>query len=650
MGFWDFLRRRATSADLSYSGSGGDGVTYATFRPEITYYNGGSWESVNEALGFSDVDVLKWTAAQMWRTQPHLRTVVSFRARNVAQCGLHVFERVGENRRRDRTSPLAQLLGSPGDGLTAYHLIYALSVDRALYDRAYWLIGRDADDKPRARRLPPSWVTEVMDDPWTVKSYRLAMNGRTLDLPPTAVLAFRGYSAAKPDGCSPTVEALKEVLAEQIQASRYRNEVWKRGGRVSSVITRPASAPWSDTARDRFREDWNAKFTGADGTQTGGTPILEDGMTLNKVDFSAREQEWADGQKLALATVASAYHVNPTMVGLLDNANFSNVREFRRMLYGDTLGGEFAEVEGVINAFLLPMLGMDPERYYAEFNIAEKMQGNFEEQTAALQSAIGRPWMTADEGRARLNMPTLGGDASELVTPLNVLVGGQASPRDSAPPKGLQVKAGPSRPEVVKGGQVLTRFFRRQRSVVLSALGAKAGADWWDEARWDRELAADLTGYSLMLTDRAARRAIEAAGGDPDTFDPARTEAFLAARSARIAKSINATTRAQLDEALDAGDDPAEVFDAAESHRGEAAALTLATGLAGWATVEAGKQTGGASKTWLTGANPRDTHAAMDGETVGLAENFSNGMAWPGDDSDPAEVAGCNCQVAFNYP
>ena len=45
--------------------------------------------------------------------------------------------------------------------------------------------------------------------------------------------------------------------------------------------------------------------------------------------------------------------------------------------------------------------------------------------------------MTADEARARFNMPSLGGDAAQLVTPLNVLVGGQASPRDSAPPKGL---------------------------------------------------------------------------------------------------------------------------------------------------------------------------------------------------------------------
>jgi hypothetical protein len=40
------------------------------------------------------------TPAQMWATQPHLRTVVSFLARNIAQLGLHSFE-------RDRRGPEA---------------------------------------------------------------------------------------------------------------------------------------------------------------------------------------------------------------------------------------------------------------------------------------------------------------------------------------------------------------------------------------------------------------------------------------------------------------------------------------------------------------------------------------------------------------
>ena len=63
------------------------------------------------------------------------------------------------------------------------------------------------------------------------------------------------------------------------------------------------------------------------------------------------------------------------MVGLLDNANFSNVREFRKMLYGDTLGSTISMIEDRINTFLVPIITSTSD-VYVEFNIAEKLQGN----------------------------------------------------------------------------------------------------------------------------------------------------------------------------------------------------------------------------------------------------------------------------------
>jgi hypothetical protein len=52
--------------------------------------------------------------------------------------------------------------------------------------------------------------------------------------------------------------------------------------------------------------------------------------------------------------------------------------------------------------------------------------------------------MTRNEARARLNLPHLEG-ADDLIVPLNVTQGGQASPTDSAPPpKQLQVCEPPS--------------------------------------------------------------------------------------------------------------------------------------------------------------------------------------------------------------
>ena len=643
MGFWDFLRRDQP-------------VAY--FTPNVTYL--GAEDHLASAISLGGL-----TPAQMWSTQPHLRTVVSFLARNIAQLGLHSFQRDGEDRKRERTSPFAATMRRPNPDQTAYDLVYGLVGDIALYDRAYWLTTPDADSPSgwSFRRLPPSWVKPVYRDAFGVKSYDVIRDGNSVSVPADSVLAFTGYNPSNPRTGSPTVEALKETLQEQIEASKYRSQVWKRGGRVSAVIQRPKDAPkWSPEAMEQFREDWYAKYTG-NGPKAGGTPILEDGMTLNRVDFNAQEQQFVEAAKLSFATVASAFHVNPTMVGILDNANYSNVREFRRMLYGDTLGPLIAQIEDRINTFLLPRLGMDNAAFYVEFNIAEKLQGSFEEQAAVMSTLVGRPIMTADEGRAKFNLPALGGDAAALVTPLNVLVGGQASPRDTGSQNdtgkasvipaakgfaGALAKAGPTEQQREKIAQVLAAFFERQGKSVISAVGA--GGDWWDGERWDSELADDLFKVSHTVAGILGKSEAERLGF-PDGYDAERTVAFLRKVAERQAQTINSTTRDQVAAAIDADTAPADVFSQASDSRASGIAVGLATFVAGFAAIEAARHIADAEgvkpmKTWITGPNPRPEHAALNGETVEIDGTFSNGAGWPGDDGEP----GCNCTVDVSIP
>jgi hypothetical protein len=81
------------------------------------------------------------------------------------------------------------------------------------------------------------------------------------------------------------------------------------------------------------------------GANAGGTPLLEDGMEIKTARFSAKDEQFVEASKLSLETCAQVYHINPTMIGMLDNANYSNVREFRKMLYGDNLGPEIERMQ-----------------------------------------------------------------------------------------------------------------------------------------------------------------------------------------------------------------------------------------------------------------------------------------------------------------
>ncbi|GAB18108.1 putative phage portal protein [Gordonia effusa NBRC 100432] len=377
----------------------------------------------DEPLVTEAVSVLGKSPEQLWREQPYLRTVVTFLARNVAQLGLHTYRRSADGgRERVRDHPLPKLLAAPNEQDTGYDFVFKTVAALALFDRVLiWVIPDDSGQPTQLRVIPERWIVDTEGStPFAVGAYVLAPDADSehrITVPTSDVIELHGWNPADTRiGASP-VEALKSVLAEQIHAQTFRQQLWENGGRIGSYLTRPKDAPvWSNAGRKRFLAGWRAAYTG-NGNKVGGVPVLEDGMELKRIGFSAKDEDYVEGSKLALTTVASVYHVNPTMLGLLDNANYSNVVEFRKGLYGDTLGPIIAQIEARLNADLVARFR--DSNLYAEFNIREKLEGSFTEQSEQLASALVSGYMTVNEVRARLNLPALpGGDT--LRVPLNM--------------------------------------------------------------------------------------------------------------------------------------------------------------------------------------------------------------------------------------
>ncbi|AZZ80793.1 hypothetical protein C5O27_06700 [Gordonia alkanivorans] len=81
---------------------------------------------LDETLTHDTATVLDKSAGELF-AEPHLRTVVDFLVRNVAQLGLHVFRRDGDGgRERVRGSKLAELLAQPNPSMTINELVYAI--------------------------------------------------------------------------------------------------------------------------------------------------------------------------------------------------------------------------------------------------------------------------------------------------------------------------------------------------------------------------------------------------------------------------------------------------------------------------------------------------------------------------------------------
>ena len=614
------------------------------------------------------------TARQLYATQANLQAVVSFLADSVAQLPLKVYVRGENNKRtRDMDSPAARLLYRPNADQTAYDFINAVMVEYLLMGvSTVWLLpDPDSESGYQLRLIPKEWITNTeRSTNYAPDKIRITAGtgGGYIDIPRTEFIQFRRYSPGNPGGYNSPISALRQTLNEQIQADKFRSNIWSSSGRFNAYITRPANVqPWTDEQRKSFltafREGW-----GKGGSNAGKMPLLEDGMEIKPYQFNAKEAQYAETKQLSREDVAAAYHVNPSLIWHTTTQTYASAKDNARALYADCLGPTLQMIQHRINSFLLPMVGADPDTYVI-FDLTEKLKGSFEERASILQASVGGPWMTRNEARADNDMPPVeGGD--ELIVPLNVVEGGQASPQDT------HMEANSGEPEVklivpshrkevgkirIKGrsykeedeevSDVLRKFFRRQANSVLPRLGAKS-ASWWDEERWNTELAEDL----LPVIDRIADAHGEDAAGILGTeYSVALTRAYLKKLVQARAKAINISTYRKLVDLIEDAEaelEPTQVFEKREGKDADTFGQAFATAIAGWAIIEAVHQAQRSGyqkkveKEWVTGPNSRPSHAAMNGQRVGIDDNFSNGARWPGDDNlSPDESCGCNCST-----
>jgi HK97 family phage portal protein len=608
--------------------------------------------------------------AELYKSQHEVRTVVDFLARNISQIPLHAYRRISDGERERLTGiPLTDTIEKPDVYTTRSRWMEALVKDLCIFDEAIRIKVRGEDGRIALVRIPPTMVKTVGTNWLHPEGYEIVGTHQTLRFKREEVIHIHGYDPKDPrKGLSP-LETLRQLLSEQYAAAEHREGLWRQGARAALVIERPLGAPqWSDTARSRFRADWDSSFTGA--RNSGKTAVLEEGMTAKPLEtFSPRDSQYLESAQLAREIVAGAYGVPIGLLGL-GTSTYASLSEQNRQLYQNALAPWLTLIQEELEAQLL--VEFDQPETYLEFMLADKLKGSFEEQAAVLQASVGAPYLSRNEARARLNLPAIeGGD--ELVTPLNVILGNQASPQDSVSDErqlGLssatpQAKSALGRDTYVEirdeavsnFNSIFKRNLERQRRAVLSKLGAQKSdvaqvkADSrriFDRARFDRELAKDL----LPALKKTATRA----GSTVGSWDVDRAENWLLAVSTGYAKSVNKTTQSRIASAIQDLDDDDDLLDAVDGlfddmvdNDSILGGPTLAATVTNFARQQSAEANNRGYKTWIvTSDNPRSSHAALNGERVPVSETFSNGARWPGDpDLDVDETANCACICDF---
>lgn len=658
-----FRGRAARKQDAAAKASiAPDGLTVTEFPSRIT--------SLLRLYGVSG------SYGAIYATQPNVRIVVDTIAREGAELNLKMYQRdergdsLPSGRILIMDHPMMELLDEPTPGESTYRFWYSLFADISIYDIAFWLKIRQGRRIRALVRVPPANITPERD-PITQRVVRWrAADGSTIATDDLVV--FWGYDPQAGHGNVPPMATLRRLLADEAAAAANREGMWANALRKDGIIEQHIDAPkMSDEAIESYLIDLEDALSGAAGS--GRPAILQPGHSWKDVTWSPQEMEWLEARKLSRVEAAAAFHMPAKMV----NADGDPDEATLKVFYKKTLRPLLNRVESEIEAQLLPEFDLVKSvrrSRYVEFNLDAKLRGSFEEIAQIGATAVGGPVVTLNEWRARLNLPPLP-DGDAIMVPLNTVRGGgpQASPRSptETPAAGLEpvgttpgggsaglrsaqeesveevlqaherrVQARKSRDEQAEflksqrerleqqHSEALERHFERQ-DAATKGRGMK-------RSRWDRELADDLFAVLYPGVAAVGTGVGKQVGVD---FDQERTGPYLREKANATAKAINDKT----EEHLNAGVDREIVYG---KERRDKLAASLATFTVGWAVREVANQSGRQmKKTWLTTSrNPRSSHAAVDGETVMIWEEFGNGLMYPGDgDLGPEEAANCRC-------
>lgn len=374
---------------------------------------------------------LRGSYSAIYLTQPNVRTVIDFLADEVASVKLKIYQKVPtgpllpSGRLEMETHDMAIRLNNPAPGMSRSRFWRETLIDLGINDIAFWQKIRDERGRVVSLlRQPPTALTPDRD-PKTqlIRRYRTTL-ATYIELEDLVI--FHGYHPDEHDGHASILETLRRILAEEFAAGKNREHTWKNATRKDGVVERPLEAPeWENDQREAWRSDWEGRMSGE--ANAGRVALLEDGMQWKESAWSPQEMEYLEARKLTRQECAAAFRVDPRIVYASDE---KPDREARTAFYVDRLNPLLIRLAEEIDTQLLPDFEpFESESVYSAFNIDAKLQGSFEEQAKILVMTTGRAIVTPDEARARLNLPPApNGQGEGLTIPLNVAIGGQASP------------------------------------------------------------------------------------------------------------------------------------------------------------------------------------------------------------------------------
>lgn len=368
---------------------------------------------------------------------PVVEACVSAYATSIAQLPAQVIRTLPDGtKQRIMTGRVADVLRTPNDYQTTSDVLLNLTYGLLLNGNSYIVGLGDTSRTPDSVHLLDPRITraervaETGDVFYSTSGAFFDMldadNERAL-IPSRFVAHFRLHTPNDPlIGVTPITAATASVAANSSilssSAAFYAN-MSRPSGFLSSELELNA------TQMSQLREAWNKQ---SQDLNTGGVPILGSGMKWNPLSITSQDAQLVEAWKMSVEDIARGFRVPPPLIGVLENASFSNVSELMQFWLRTGLGFTINHVESTLTRFFdLPA----DQRIELDTSVLLRMDEK--SQMESLGIGVTKGLLAPNEARKRLGYgPVDGGDQPFVQVqnvPLSVAVTANAAPPKADP-------------------------------------------------------------------------------------------------------------------------------------------------------------------------------------------------------------------------
>lgn len=375
------------------------------------------WSGISLLEG-ADGDTRLATFAMIYKTNPWVWACCQRIAGGVATVPLKVYELLADGQRKHIRGDLPGGAGRPTGGqqldnlltlpapqTSQSRLVKRMELNKLIYGNGMWSIEKTGPSVTGLYHVPWRRVAVVEGDQLPVIAYEIkGMYGKRILGPEEVVHFIGGDDLEAPVGVSP-LSSLRATLTLFDAIARHLIGFYGNRATPSGILSLDKLP--NDKELQKIRETIRSLYSGP---ENAGRVLVTSGK-FQAVAEDTGTPALIDLIRESRVEVCAAYGIAPPLVGILDRAIKSNVKELRSQFYRDVIGPEAESIEDELGAQLLPQ---QPswKYHFVEFDLPSRLRPEPDEEAIMLDKL--KTTMSLRERRRKLNLPDLGIEGEDL--------------------------------------------------------------------------------------------------------------------------------------------------------------------------------------------------------------------------------------------